>query len=593
MISKKVVAAGLACAVAASATLTGCSGSVTQPGGTVSSSSEATSTASAVSSGGGLAVPEDGNFGAEYTPSNDKYRTYYEIFPYSFYDSNGDGVGDLNGITQKLDYLNDGDPKTTDDLGIEGIWLMPIMQSPSYHKYNIADYETVDKLYGTNDDFKKLTEEAHKRNIHIIIDLVINHSSRMHPWYKKAIEELKEGKTDGYAQYYHFEENHTGQGWRPTGVGNWYYECEFDSDMPDLNLQSEQLRAEIEKLVKYWIDLGVDGFRLDAVKFYEATGTDDSVADIKWLYDYAKTIKENVYMVGECYDSAGLIVQYYKSGIDSFFDFADQGGTGRVKNAVTSQNAKNYVETMEKWQDNIRANNPNAINAPFISNHDTGRSAGFFTTNTARKLGAALYILSPGNPFIYYGEEIAMTGSESDPDKRTGMYWSKDDSTGYVENVPGASKTVEKPDQSVEEALKDENSLLNFYKRVIRLNSQNPEIARGTIKAVDLGSKETAGYVSEYNGSSVMVIYNLSEKSSEVEVPSDIFKINEIRGYLLADSGDGIIEEGTTTNIDDILSVGGSSKSESSTSETKDDVKNVSVNGQKVTLPSFSVIVLK
>lgn len=588
---KKILSLGLICAMTASAMFTGCSGSVSTQNGEPSGESTANGSSASENT---LSVPEDGGFKADYEASKDKYRTCYEIFPYAFYDSNGDGIGDLNGITKKLDYLNDGDTKTTDDLGIEGIWLMPIMQSPSYHKYNITDYQSVDKVYGSIDDFKKLTEEAHKRNINVIIDFVINHTSRTHEWYKNAVKELREGKTDGYAQYYHFEKNKSATGWGAVGFDDWFYECEFDSDMPDLNLQNENVRKEIEKIVKYWIDLGVDGFRLDAVKYYEATGTEDSVKDIKWLYDYAKSVKEDVYMVGECYDSAGLIAEYYKSGIDSYFDFADQGGTGNVKSAVIGQNAKVYVNSMQNWQDTIRANNPNAINAPFISNHDTGRSAGFLTTDTARKLGAALYILSPGNSFIYYGEEIAMTGSSSDPDKRTGMYWSASDKEGYVESIPGSSNK-EVPKQAVDEAQKDENSLLNFYKRVIRLKSQNPEIARGTLTAVDFGSNAVSGYISKYNDSEVMVIYNLSEKSEKVNVPSDKFEVKEIRGYALADSGDGLTEQAPTTNIDDILNIGGSSKAESSeeSAAADDNVKSVSVNGQEVTMPAYSVIVLK
>lgn len=589
MIKKKIVSAVLIGALTVSTVLSGCNTNSEN----TESTAPAEGSAASVSADGSLAIPEDGGFKNTYEPSSDKYRTYYEIFPYSFYDSDGDGVGDLNGITKKLDYLNDGDPSTTDDLGIEGIWLMPIMQSPSYHKYNISDYETVDKLYGTNDDFKTLTDEAHKRNINVIIDLVINHTSRTHEWYKKAVQELKQGKTDGYAQYYHFEQNKTDDGWRAVGFDNWYYEGQFDSDMPDLNLKNENVRKEIEDIVKYWIDLGVDGFRLDAVLWYESTGNEDSIEDLKWLYDYAKTVKEDVYMVGECWTNSPTIAEYYKSGLDSFFDFSKQGGTGNVKMAVSRQNAKNYVESLASWQETITANNPNAINAPFISNHDTGRSAGFFMTNTARKLGAALYILSPGNPFIYYGEEIAMTSTaDNDPDKRQGMYWSKTDTTGYVSSIPGANYD-ELPEQTVEEALKDEDSLLNFYKRAVRLNSQNPEIARGTLKAVSFDdNKKTAGYVSTYNDSSVMVIYNLSEETATVEVPSDTFKINEVRGYLLADSGDGLKEQTNESDIDDLL-LGDGSKDESSKEDTAEGADVISVKEQSVTLPAFSVIVLK
>ena len=569
MSSKKFISIGLVCAMLAGTVLAGCN----------------------IASDQSVKLPEDGGFtSVSYELSKDKYRTYYEIFPYSFYDSNGDGVGDLKGITSKLDYLNDGDTKTTTDLGVEGIWLMPIMPSPSYHKYNVADYKAIDEAYGTMDDFKELLTEAHKRNINVIIDFVINHTSRQHEWYQKAIEELKAGKTDGYAQYYHFKENNKENGWNKAGVGNWYYECQFDADMPDLNLTNEKVRSEIEDIVKFWLDMGVDGFRLDAVKYYESTGTEDSVKDLKWLYDYAKSVKDDVYMVGECWDGSGVISNYYKSGVDSFFNFDMQGATGRVNKAVNSEDVLSYVQALEKWQKTIKANNPNAIDTPFISNHDTARSAGFITSLTSQKMAAAMYILAPGNSFVYYGEEIGMTGSKSDPDKRTGMYWESRDAEGYVKIVPGATN-LEFPEKSVEEQLKDDNSLLSFYKRVIALKNQNPEIARGDITAVDLGNKSVAGYVSSYNDSKVMVIYNVSGNGETVTIPSDTFKISEVRGYAIADSGDK--SSSSNNALDDLLNVDNTGSESSAVTSETEKITEFTVNGSQVTLPAYSVIVLK
>lgn len=586
MSSKKFISLGLVCAMLAGTVLAGCNN------GTADTNSQTPqNNSSPTATGESIKLPENGGFtNTSYELSKDKYRTYYEIFPYSFYDSDGDGKGDLKGITSKLDYLNDGDTKTTTDLGVEGIWLMPIMPSPSYHKYNVADYKNIDELYGTLDDFKELVTEAHKRNINIIIDFVINHTSRQHEWYQKAIEELKAGKTDGYVQYYHFKENNDEKGWNKTGVGDWYYECEFDADMPDLNLTNENVRSELEDIVKFWLDMGVDGFRLDAVKYYENTGTEDSVKDLKWLYDYAKSVKDDVYMVGECWDASGVISNYYKSGVDSFFNFDMQGATGRVNSALNKEDALSYVKALEEWQKTIKASNPNAIDAPFISNHDTARSAGFLATLTSRKMAAAMYILAPGNSFIYYGEEIGMTGSRTDPDKRTGMYWESKDAEGYVKVIPGADNP-DVPEKSVKEQLEDENSLLSFYKRVIALKNQNPEIARGDVTAVDLGNKAVSGYVSSYNDSKVMLIYNVSGKGETVTIPSDKFTVSEVRGYAIADSGD--MQDDAKTNIDDLLDLGtGTDESSAETSEeTK--ITEFSVNGSQVTLPAYSVIVLK
>ncbi len=555
--------------------LGGCANEVPVPS---SGTSSTASTASAGSSDTGN-LPEDGGFKTvSYELSKDKYRTFYEIFPYSFYDSDGSGVGDLNGITQKLDYLNDGDTKTTDDLGIDGIWLTPIMQSPSYHKYDVADYYTVDEAFGTNEDFKKLLDEAHKRGINVIIDLVINHSSNQHEWFKKALEELAEGKTDGYAAYYHFVENNKIDGWTKAGVGDWYYESDFVSEMPDLNLKNPALREELQKIVKYWLELGVDGFRLDAVMWFESIDGvkgkhdhDGSIEDLQWLYDYAKTVKEDVYMVGECWaDSPSTIADYYKSGLDSLFNFGVQGSSGKINGYVNTGDAASYVQYLENWQAQITERNANAIDAKFLSNHDTVRSAEFMMNNSRQRMAAAMYILAPGNPYIYYGEEIAMEGvNPPDPDVRRGMYWSADDDTGYVKKIPGGTKLEEEPSVSVESALKDDESLMTYYKRIIALRNQNPEIARGTLKAITLDNNATAGYVSTYKDSSVMVVYNLGDESATVTIPSDAFKVSEVRGYVLAHD-----------------------KSDDPIGGTAYD-PTVKQDGQSLTMPAHSVFVLK
>lgn len=594
MSKKKLICAALAAAMCSGAVLSGCTGGTTQ----LSPSSQAAEGSTAVSAaptGAALTLPEDGGFKTVTAyASEDKYRTFYEIFPYSFYDSDGSGIGDLKGITQHLDYLNDGDINTTDDLGIEGIWLMPIMPSGSYHKYNVKDYMAIDESYGTMDDMRELTEECHKRNIRIIIDLVLNHTSRKHEWFTKAVEELKAGKTDGYAEYYHmaeYKEDNPPSGWRRlTGVdGKWYYEAQFDTDMPDLNLKNPAVREEIKKIVDFWLkDVGIDGFRLDAVLWFESTGIEDSVEDLKFLYDYAKSVKDDVYMVGECWSGAGDIAQFYDSGADSFFNFGMQSATGNVNVSINTKDGKGYTEYLANWQKTLREHNPDAIDTPFISNHDTDRSAGFLSTNTTRKMAAAMYILAPGDSFVYYGEEIGMRGSGSDPDKRTGMYWSSTDSTGYVTSIPGATNK-ETPEKGALEQAKDDSSLQSFYRRVIRLKSQNPEIARGTIEAVDLGDSEVGAYISEYNDSKVMVIFNVSSEGKTVTIPADKFTAAEVRGYLKCDSGDAPSGGAAADPFADLVG-GGSEETQESAGAT---VTDFAVTGSSVSMPAYSAIVLK
>ena len=563
---KRLLALTLCAAMLVSAVLTGC-----QNGGTTESNNSVVSnTESAASSSSDSSIPEDGGFKTiSYEASKDKYRNYYEIFVYSFCDSDGDGIGDFKGLTSKLDYLNDGDPKTTDDLGIDGIWLMPIMPSGSYHKYDVDNYKDIDKSYGTLEDFKTFLSEAHKRGINVIIDFVINHTSNTNEWFKKAKEEQKEGKTDGYAQYYNFVQSDS----KPADVGaskyyyagtkGWYYESAFTQNMPDLNLKNEKVRKEIEGICDFWLkDIGIDGFRLDAAYHYDQN-SNESINDIKWLYDYCKSIKDDVYMVGEVWMGGNVISDFYKSGADSFFNFDMQGTSGQVATkAVNLKNVKGYYDYVKSWVDTITENNSKAISAPFISNHDTARSAGFLTRNTQKEKNAAMaYLLTPGNPFIYYGEEIGMTGSGEDPDKRTGMVWSLSDNTGYVASIPGATTNTEKPEEGVAEAQKNENSLLNLYKKVIRLKLQNPEIARGTFTPVTLdeNNKAVGAFISEYNGSKVMVILNLSDKAT-VTVPKSAMSYSGVRGYIVSD----------TTNTE-----------------------KVELNGEQLTIPANSVVVLK
>lgn len=165
--------------------------------------------------------------------SQDKYRNYYEIFVSSFCDSNGDGIGDIGGIISKLDYLNDGDPNSGDDLGIDGIWLMPIMPSPSYHKYDVTDYYDIDPQYGTMEDFEKLIAECDKRGIDVIIDLVINHTSSEHPWFKKAKAEIAQGNLDGYAKLYSIAapgERDTKYGYQFITGTKYSFECNFPAE---------------------------------------------------------------------------------------------------------------------------------------------------------------------------------------------------------------------------------------------------------------------------------------------------------------------------------------------------------------------------
>ncbi|MGN0550857.1 MAG: alpha-amylase family glycosyl hydrolase [Acutalibacteraceae bacterium] len=516
------------------------------------------------------------------TASTDNYRNYYEIFVYSFCDSNGDGIGDINGIIQKLDYLNDGDPNSGDDLGIDGIWLMPIMPSPSYHKYDITDYYDIDETYGTIEDFEKLSAECDKRGIDLIIDLVLNHTSSEHEWFQKTIDEVKNGEFDGeYSQMYSIPAD----GKRVTGYGyqlfygtSYSYECNFAGGMPDLDLSNDKVREEIKKIVNFWVDKGVDGFRLDAVKYFESPETDGDEF-LKWFTDYVKSVDEGLYLVGEEWEGNSDIAQKYKSGIDSLFNFTFSNSGNRLTSAVNSENAKTILNSDKKWNELISGKNENAIDAVFLSNHDMARSGNAFKGDPVKaKMAAALYMLMPGNSYIYYGEEVGLlggSGNENDASWRIAMPWSYEgDKSGTVTEVPPgvAEEDVEEwsPEKSVEEQQKDENSLMRFYKKIIDLKLQNPEIARGKItKIIETPTDNVAGALIEYNDSAVILIHNLGKEERTVEISKDDLNYSGIRGQLTA-------QEPTATD-----------------SNGKNTYPTATLNGTTLTIPAKSTVILK
>lgn len=487
---------------------------------------------------------------------DDKYKTFYEVFLYSYYDSNKDGIGDIRGLTQKLDYLNDGDDKTNTDLGVNGIWLMPIMPSDSYHKYDVKDYESIDPSYGTLDDFKELVKAAHKRKISLIIDFVMNHTSSEHPWFTQACDYLKglhgqpadETKCP-YISYYHFTQKKENDTYYPVGDSGWYYEGEFSSNMPDLNLENEQVKEEFSKIVDFWLGLGVDGFRLDAAGEYDAGNDAQNIKTLRWFNDMVKQKDKDAYIVAEVWKGFDTYKTYYQSGIDSCFDFSFANASGIIANTLkhtSGANALTYGNSIVSAQKAILAQNKDAIDAPFYTNHDMGRSAGYYSGDFAEnkvKIAGAMNLFMSGNAFVYYGEELGMKGAGKDENKRAPMYWSKDkNAIGMCQGPPNMDE-VKMLYPSLEEQESDEDSIYNFYKQAILLRNRYPQIARGREKVINSMSDEnTCAIAKTYKKESIVLLYNLSDHAQTVSVDTKEFeKLNiknpVIGGMLLSDKG--------------------------------------------------------
>jgi len=446
-------------------------------------------------------------------------RNFYQIFVGSFYDSDGDGMGDLRGIIHKLDYLNN--PTGQDTLGIQGIWLMPVNPSPTYHKYDVLDYYSIDPAYGTMEDFEMLIHEANERGINVIIDLVINHTSSQHPWFLAALDEIRNDKEPYYKDFYNFVEERPGSGYYPT-VGGLFYEAHFWSEMPDLNMDNMNLRTEIANIAKFWLDKGVAGFRLDAVMHIYMSEA-QNLEFWSWFVDMCREVKEDVFLVGEVWSNEMTIMPYYETGL-SLFNFPFSGPDGTINANIRNGNGAKLASEMQRWEGEIYKRNPDGINCAFLSNHDTGRSAGFLTTQERRKLAAAIYLLMPGNPFIYYGEEIGMTGSGIDENKRTAMFWSAGDSTGITSN-PIGSTNDRTPEQGVAEQLSDPDSLLNYYRQILALKSNHPDIFDGEVTEINTGISA----ICAIRTGSVVVMHNLSGVSVTAVVPDNV---SQLAGFL-------------------------------------------------------------
>ena len=446
----------------------------------------------------------------------DNNRVFYEIFVGSFSDSDGDGTGDLRGIINRMDYLNDGDPNSGRSLGIEGIWLTPIFSSPSYHKYDVTDYYTVDPAFGSADDLKELCELCEARNVKLILDLPINHTGALNKWFSDFKTAHRAGNTaseryDFYTWCAGRENIPAGRSFRQIDGTDDYYECNFSGDMPELNFDSASVRAETLAIAKYWLDLGVDGFRFDAVK-YVYYGDHGSSADFwQWYSDELRALKDDIYLVGEVWDSDGVTDVYY--GALNCFDFTVAQAEGLIAKAAAGSGVNNLTSYTEGYLRRVRALRSDATIVPFIANHDMDRAAGFLpVTNGRMKMAANLYLLGPGSPFLYYGEELGIKGSRggsnTDANRRLAMLC----------DPPGADYPASKQTAApAAEQIADANSLYTYYKTLLMIRHANPEIARGEYTAIRSESK-VGGFISAYRGQAVCVLHNatLDEQSFDL-----------------------------------------------------------------------------
>jgi glycosidase len=460
-----------------------------------------------------------------------RHAVFYEVFVRSFQDSNGDGQGDLPGLISRLDYLNDGDPGTTTDLGVDALWLMPVFDSPSYHGYDVVDYERIDPDYGTVEDFERLCAEAHRRGMRVILDLVINHSSSQHPWFVESASSRTSAKRDWYLW------SDTDLGWRPpwdvfAKGSTWherdgaYYYGVFWGGMPDLNLKTPAVREEVKRIASFWLGKGADGFRLDAARYLIENGpgvsgqadTAETHAFWKEFAAHVRGVKPDAVLVGENWTSTPAIATYYGStarvpGGDELqlnfnFPLADE----LLKAARLGDGNGVALKLAE-----MRSRYPAGVaDAPFLTNHDHVRTATQLGGNAgALTTAASLLLTMQGSAFVYYGEEVGMANGppNNDEAKRTPMAWDASAGGGFTTGTPWFSFAPGRESAQVAAQSSAPGSLLSRYRGLIRARHASEALDRGGLRLLTSteGRAPTLAFLRTWGTERVLVVHNLGD----------------------------------------------------------------------------------
>ena len=489
---------------------------------------------------------------------DDNNRVFYEIFVGSFSDSNGDGIGDLQGILNRMDYLNDGNPDSGLSLGVEGLWLTPVFLSPSYHKYDVSDYYSIDPAFGTMEDLEALITACHERGVWLILDLPINHTGSQNTWFTRFRDAHIRGDTaDPFYDFYSWcyaDNQPAGRTWNEISGTQEMVECNFSPDMPELNYESESVRNELLNIARFYLEKGVDGFRFDAAKYLYLNDHAANMRFWSWYLEELRSIKPDLYAVAEVWDTDSVTEQYYPAV--NCFDFTVSQPEGTIARAAKGGSVSRYTDYVENYLRTIKALRSDAAFVPFIANHDTDRAAGYLTVSSgAMQMAANLYLLSPGSPFIYYGEELGMKGSRgganTDANRRLAMLWGDGDTVQDPEGADfDASRQVA---ETVSDQIADGGSLYNYYKALLMIRRANPEIARGDYRSLSFGDSKLGGFVSTWEGSSVCVLHNTTGDAITVDLGSaGAADFTEIRAVI----GQGTAElNGSSITVDAQTSV--------------------------------------
>ncbi|WP_071120437.1 glycoside hydrolase family 13 protein [Romboutsia timonensis] len=502
-----------------------------------------------------------------------KEAVAYQIYPRSFMDLNNDGIGDLQGIISKLDYLK--------DLGIDVIWICPVYKSPNDDNgYDISDYQDIMSDFGTMEDFNELLSEIHKRNMKIIIDLVINHTSDEHPWFIESRSSKQNPKRDWYIwregkdnkEPNNWESIFKGSAWEYDENTKEYYLHLFSKKQPDLNWENEDMRNEIYKMINWWLDKGIDGFRVDAIShinkeegLVDMDNPDnlkyvpsfDKHMNVEGIHDYLRELKENTFSkydimtVGEANGVKAEQATDWVGENDGKFNMLFQFEHIDLWNS-SEFNLPNLKKVWNKWQVNLENDGWNAL---FIENHDITRVVSSwgddtrFLKESAKALGL-LYFMHKGTPFIYQGQEIGMTNvkfndineyddirsineynqlinqgmspkdalehiwNTSRDNTRTPMQWDDSLNAGFSKSNPWIHVNPNYRYINVKEQLEDDDSILNFYKKMIKIKKSSECLIYGKYNLILEDDTNIFAYERILNDEKFLVICNLKSESS-------------------------------------------------------------------------------
>lgn len=498
-------------------------------------------------------------------------KIVYQIYPKSFMDSNNDGIGDLQGIISKLDYIK--------DLGADYIWLSPINTSPQYDNgYDISDYYGIDPIFGTLDEYKCLIESANKKGLKVMLDLVLNHTSSEHEWFKKAVAGDKK-----YKDYYIWRDEpneligyFSESAWSYNAdVGQYYFHL-FDKHQPDLNWENPEVRSEIYKMVNYWIELGVEGFRLDVIDLIGKEPDKLITGKGPKFYDYLKelnnnTFKNEILTVGECWMSSheDSLKMCSDDGLSQIFHFTPLCLTnGEDKWEQHKIDFNQVIDVIANWQNNYLGSQTQVMN-----NHDMPRLVSLWLDDQTYRYEACtnlamLFGLLKGTQYIYQGEEIGMVNdlkrdinlyndvetlnkykvyksqaklSEEEimqrinlisrDNARTPMQWSAEVNAGFSKTTPWLNLNYRYQEINVENDLKSNKSVYKFYQQLITFKKDNYEdIINKNLDYITYDNE-----IITYKKGSLIVYLNMSNQQVDCEVIGTIVLNNyhQINDYLL------------------------------------------------------------